>query len=61
MARYTIFVMIIGNAVNSMVPMQAGTSVYPADKKMVFYSVYLNGVCVPHVDVLLCLFSDLAI
>ena len=60
-ARYTIFVMIVGNAVNSMVPMQAGTSVYPADKKMVTFSVYINGVCVPEVDVILCFFSDLVI
>ena len=52
-ARYIIFAQLVGTIAHNLVPLQVGTSIYPANKKLLFYQVYITSVCVPEVDIIL--------
>ena len=60
-ARFVILPQLAGNIAYNFLPLSAGASVYPADKKLLYYGVYLISVCSPEVDIILCLISDLII
>lgn len=60
-ARFVIFFQILGNIALSFVPTPSNTSLYPADKTLSYFGVYIWCVCVPEVDIWLMLISDLVI